>query len=54
MGGHPCIGEEYRLFGTLTAFCTANNVCQGYISMFIAGFVTAEIVGTCEKLAAPV
>jgi predicted DNA-binding protein with PD1-like motif len=41
-------------FDTLAAFCTANNVHQGYIPMFIAGFAEAEIVGTCEKLAAPV
>jgi predicted DNA-binding protein with PD1-like motif len=40
-------------FDTLTAFCTANNVRQGYIPMFIAGFAEAEIVGTCEKLADP-
>jgi hypothetical protein len=40
-------------FGTLTAFCAANNVRQGYIPMFIAGFAEAEIVGTCEKLADP-
>lgn len=40
-------------FETLTAFCTANNVRQGYIPMFIAGFAEAEIVGTCEKLADP-
>lgn len=38
---------------TLTAFCTANDVRQGYIPMFIAGFAEAEIVGTCEKLADP-
>lgn len=40
-------------FDTLTAFCTANNIRQGYIPMFIAGFAEAEIVGTCEKLANP-
>lgn len=40
-------------FDTLTEFCTANNVRQGYIPMFIAGFAEAEIVGTCEKLADP-
>ncbi|HET9117885.1 MAG TPA: DUF296 domain-containing protein [Pseudonocardiaceae bacterium] len=40
-------------FDTLTAFCTINNVRQGYIPMFIAGFAEAEIVGTCEKLADP-
>ncbi|MGH3830923.1 MAG: hypothetical protein ACRDRS_10825 [Pseudonocardiaceae bacterium] len=40
-------------FDPLTAFCTANNVRQGYIPMFIAGFAEAEIVGTCEKIADP-
>lgn len=40
-------------FDTLTTFCTANNVRQGYIPMFIAGFAETEIVGTCEKLADP-
>ncbi|MGH3815523.1 MAG: PPC domain-containing DNA-binding protein [Pseudonocardiaceae bacterium] len=40
-------------FDTLTAFCTANKVRQGYIPMFIAGFAEAEIVGTCERLADP-
>jgi hypothetical protein len=43
-----------RLFDTLTAFCTANNVRQSYIPMFIAGFAEAEIVDTCEKLADPI
>jgi hypothetical protein len=31
-------------FDTLTEFCTANNVRQGYIPMFIAEFAEAEIV----------
>lgn len=44
-------GDDF--FDTLTAFCTTNNVGQGYIPMFIAGFAEAEIVGTCEKLADP-
>ncbi|MGH3830228.1 MAG: PPC domain-containing DNA-binding protein [Pseudonocardiaceae bacterium] len=44
-------GDDF--FDTLTAFCTANNVRQGYIPLFIAGFAEAEIVGTCEKLADP-
>ena len=44
-------GDDF--FDTLTAFCTANNIRQGYIPMFIAGFAEAEIVGTCEKLTAP-
>lgn len=44
-------GDDF--FGTLTAFCAAHNVRQGYIPMFIAGFAEAEIVGTCEKLIDP-
>jgi predicted DNA-binding protein with PD1-like motif len=40
-------------FDTLTAFCVTHNIRQGYIPMFLAGFVEAEIVGTCEKLADP-
>lgn len=44
-------GDDF--FDTLTTFCTANNVRQGYIPMFIAAFAEAEIVGTCEKLADP-
>ena len=44
-------GDDF--FDTLSAFCTANNVRQGYIPMFIAAFAEAEIVGTCEKPADP-
>lgn len=44
-------GDDF--FDTLSSFCTANKVRQGYIPMFIAGFAEAEIVGTCEKLADP-
>ncbi len=44
-------GDEF--FDTLAAFCIDNNVRQGYIPMFIAGFAEAEIVGTCEKLTDP-
>jgi predicted DNA-binding protein with PD1-like motif len=48
-------GDDF--FTALADFCTANNVRQGYIPSFIAGFSTVDIVGTCEKLddpAAPV
>ena len=44
-------GDDF--FDTLAAFCTASDVRQGYIPMFIAGFAETEIVGTCEKLADP-
>jgi predicted DNA-binding protein with PD1-like motif len=41
-------------FTTLAAFCKANNVRQGYVPSFIAGFSAVDIVGTCEKLDDPV
>lgn len=44
-------GDDF--FDTLNAFCTSNNVRQGYIPMFIAGFAEAKIVGTCERLTDP-
>ncbi|XVV02698.1 PPC domain-containing DNA-binding protein [Actinosynnema sp. CA-248983] len=48
-------GEDF--FAALTEFCRANDVRQGYIPSFIAGFGEVDIVGTCDKLddpAAPV
>lgn len=48
-------GEDF--FTALTEFCRTNNVRQGYIPSFIAGFAEVDIVGTCDKLddpAAPV
>jgi predicted DNA-binding protein with PD1-like motif len=44
-------GDDF--FETLNRFCQDNDVRQGYIPMFIAGFAEAEIVGTCEKLEDP-
>jgi predicted DNA-binding protein with PD1-like motif len=44
-------GDDF--FETLSRFCQDNDVRQGYIPMFIAGFAEAEIVGTCEKLKDP-
>ena len=44
-------GEGF--FETLTEFCRAQGIRQGYIPMFLAGFEEAEIVGTCEKLEDP-
>jgi predicted DNA-binding protein with PD1-like motif len=44
-------GEDF--FKTLTTFCRAEGIRQGYIPMFLAGFEEAEIVGTCEKLDDP-
>lgn len=44
-------GEDF--YTALAEFCQVNNVRQGYIPSFIAGFSEAEVVGTCEKLADP-
>jgi predicted DNA-binding protein with PD1-like motif len=44
-------GEDF--FDALTDFCRTNDVRQGYIPMFIAGFSEADIVGTCGKLDDP-
>jgi predicted DNA-binding protein with PD1-like motif len=44
-------GEDF--FASLTRFCADNNIRQGYIPMFIAGFSEVEIVGTCQKLDDP-
>ncbi|MDS1272429.1 DUF296 domain-containing protein [Lipingzhangella sp. LS1_29] len=44
-------GEDF--FSSLHAFCHANDIRQGYIPMFIAGFSHVDIVGTCEKLTDP-
>jgi predicted DNA-binding protein with PD1-like motif len=44
-------GEDF--FDALAGFCRANNVRQGYIPMFIAGFSEVDIVGTCTKLDDP-
>ncbi len=44
-------GEDFM--SALTSFCQDNNVRQGYIPMFLAGFAEVEIVGTCEKVNNP-
>jgi len=44
-------GDDF--FDTLIAFCRSNDIRQGYIPMFLAGFEEAEIVGTSEKLKDP-
>ncbi|MGH2379791.1 MAG: PPC domain-containing DNA-binding protein [Candidatus Limnocylindria bacterium] len=44
-------GDDF--FPALAEFCRANNVRQGYIPTFIAGFAEVKIVGTCEQLADP-
>ena len=48
-------GDDF--FEALSKFCIENDVRQGYIPSFIAGFSEVDIVGTCDKLddpAAPV
>ncbi len=44
-------GDDF--FGALSAFSADNNVQQGYIPNFIAGFAEVKLVGTCEKLDNP-
>jgi predicted DNA-binding protein with PD1-like motif len=44
-------GDDFMT--ALAAFCQQNNVHQGYIPMFIAGFAEVDVVGTCEKLENP-
>jgi hypothetical protein len=44
-------GDDFM--SSLASFCQENDVRQGYIPMFLAGFAEAEIVGTCEKLKDP-
>ncbi|GAA3040702.1 PPC domain-containing DNA-binding protein [Actinokineospora globicatena] len=44
-------GDDF--FEALDQFCRDNNVRQGYIPGFIAGFADVQIVGTCDKLDDP-
>jgi predicted DNA-binding protein with PD1-like motif len=44
-------GDDFM--SSLARFCQNNDVRQGYIPMFLAGFAEADIVGTCEKLEDP-
>jgi predicted DNA-binding protein with PD1-like motif len=44
-------GDDF--FWELTKFCMENELRQGFIPMFIAGFAHADLVGTCEKLENP-
>lgn len=48
-------GEDF--YTALHEACRHHNIRAGYIPMFIAGFATADLVGTCQRLddpAAPV
>jgi predicted DNA-binding protein with PD1-like motif len=42
-----------NFFTALDQFCRDNEVRQGYIPGFIAGFGQVQIVGTCDKLDDP-
>lgn len=44
-------GDDF--FTALTRFCHDNDIRQGYIPAFIAGFSEVEIVGTCARLDDP-
>lgn len=52
-----CFDHGDDFFDALAEFCRSNNVRQGYIPGFIAGFREVDLVGTCDRLdnpAAPV
>jgi predicted DNA-binding protein with PD1-like motif len=44
-------GDDF--YTSLTKTCADHGIRQGYIPMFIAGFASADLVGTCERLADP-
>ncbi|MBB5110523.1 putative DNA-binding protein with PD1-like motif [Micromonospora echinospora] len=44
-------GEDF--FTALADVCRVNGIRHGYIPVFIAGFSTVEIVGTCQRLDDP-
>lgn len=44
-------GDDFMT--SLARFCADNGIHQGYIPMFVAGFASADVVGTCEKLDDP-
>jgi predicted DNA-binding protein with PD1-like motif len=44
-------GDDFM--ASLARFCNDNDVRQGYIPMFLAGFAEVDVVGTCEKLDDP-
>jgi predicted DNA-binding protein with PD1-like motif len=44
-------GEDF--YTALAEFCQANSIRHGYVPLFIAGFATVEVVGTCAKLEDP-
>lgn len=44
-------GEDF--FTALSDACRINGIRHGYIPVFIAGFSSVEIVGTCQRLDNP-
>jgi len=44
-------GDDF--YTALHQGCRENGIRQGYIPMFIAGFASADLVGTCEPLEDP-
>ncbi|MEU8656107.1 PPC domain-containing DNA-binding protein [Actinoplanes philippinensis] len=44
-------GDDF--YTALHQVCTEHGIRQGYIPTFIAGFATADLVGTCERLEDP-
>lgn len=44
-------GEDF--YTALQQACADNDIRQGYIPMFIAGFASADLVGACERLENP-
>ncbi|MFD7853360.1 PPC domain-containing DNA-binding protein [Streptomyces microflavus] len=44
-------GEDF--FDGLTEFCAAHDIRSGIIPIFVGGFSSARLVGTCEPLTNP-
>ena len=44
-------GEDF--YTALADACRRHDIRQGYIPMFIAGFSSVDLVGTCQRLADP-
>jgi predicted DNA-binding protein with PD1-like motif len=44
-------GDDF--YTALRQACVDNGIRSGYIPMFIAGFATADLVGTCQRLEDP-
>jgi predicted DNA-binding protein with PD1-like motif len=44
-------GEDF--FGALESFCAQHGIRAGYIPLFIGGFRTARLIGTCKPPADP-